>query len=430
MGWELFVGFRYLRSRRRENFVSVITLISTLSVLLGVMVLTIVLSVMTGFEEDLRSRILGLHAHLSLSDRLGRGMIDTPNELAKLMAEDPRVVAAAPVISSQMLVSARGRMYGVYARGVEPGSSSSVHGITEFVVEGSADSLGTRQRVAAPPVRLGEEPAAGAGDAPPLPTVMIGRELAQRLGVALGETVTLMVPNLSATPLGALPRSRRFVVAALYDSGLVEYDSGLVYLGIEEARSLLGLGPVATGVEAVLHDPYSAPAVARDINDKLGLPYYAESWTEVHRNVFEALKLEKTVYFLVLLLIILVSSFTIVSALYMIVMEKRRDIAVLKAMGAPDRSVAAIFVAKGLLIGCFGTAAGVLLGYLACLALDRYEFIDLPEGVFYVSTLPVRIVASNFAMVAAASVTICLGACLFPAWKAARVIPVDVLRYE
>jgi lipoprotein-releasing system permease protein len=432
MGWELFVGFRYLRSRRRENFVSVITLISTLSVLLGVMVLTIVLSVMTGFEEDLRSRILGLHAHLSLSDRLGRGMIDTPNELAKLMAEDPRVVAAAPVISSQMLVSARGRMYGVYARGVEPGSSSSVHGITEFVVEGSADSLGTRQRVAAPPVRLGDEPAAGegAGDAPPLPTVMIGRELAQRLGVALGETVTLMVPNLSATPFGALPRSRRFVVAALYDSGMVEYDSGLVYLGIEEARSLLGLGPVATGVEAVLHDPYSAPAVARDINDKLGLPYYAESWTEVHRNVFEALKLEKTVYFLVLLLIILVSSFTIVSALYMIVMEKRRDIAVLKAMGAPDRSVAAIFVAKGLLIGCFGTAAGVLLGYLACLALDRYEFIDLPEGVFYVSTLPVRIVASNFAMVAAASVTICLGACLFPAWKAARVIPIDVLRYE
>jgi lipoprotein-releasing system permease protein len=396
------------------------------------MVLTIVLSVMTGFEEDLRSRILGLHAHLSLSDRLGRGMIDTPNELAKLMAEDPRVVAAAPVISSQMLVSARGRMYGVYARGVEPGSSSSVHGITEFVVEGSADSLGTRQRVAAPPVRLGDEPAAGegAGDAPPLPTVMIGRELAQRLGVALGETVTLMVPNLSATPFGALPRSRRFVVAALYDSGMVEYDSGLVYLGIEEARSLLGLGPVATGVEAVLHDPYSAPAVARDINDKLGLPYYAESWTEVHRNVFEALKLEKTVYFLVLLLIILVSSFTIVSALYMIVMEKRRDIAVLKAMGAPDRSVAAIFVAKGLLIGCFGTAAGVLLGYLACLALDRYEFIDLPEGVFYVSTLPVRIVASNFAMVAAASVTICLGACLFPAWKAARVIPIDVLRYE
>jgi lipoprotein-releasing system permease protein len=424
MGWELFVGFRYLRSRRRENFVSVITVISTLSVLLGVMVLTIVLSVMTGFEEDLRSRILGLHPHLSVTDRLGRGMVDNPGELASVVAEDPRVVAAAPVISAQMLVSAHGRMYGVYARGVEPGTSSSVHGITAFVVEGSADALGTSQPVAGATLEEGGE------KPPPLPTVMIGRELGRRLGVVLGDSLTLMVPNLMATPLGALPRSRRFVVAAMYDSGMVEYDSGLVYLGIEDARALLGLGPVATGVEAVLRDPYEAPAVARDINEKFGLPYYAESWTEVHRNVFEALKLEKTVYFLVLLLIILVSSFTIVSALYMIVMEKRRDIAVLKAMGAADRSIAAIFVAKGLLIGCFGTAAGALLGYLSCVALDRYEFINLPEGVFYVSTLPVRIVASNFAMVASASVAICLGACLFPAWKAARVIPVDVLRYD
>jgi lipoprotein-releasing system permease protein len=423
MGWELFVGFRYLRSRRRESFVSVITLISTLSVLLGVMVLTIVLSVMTGFEEDLRGRILGLHPHLSLSDRLGHGVISDPGKFAEMLAADPRVVAAAPVISAQMLVSAHGRMQGVYARAVEPESSSSVHGITKFVVEGSAATLGTRQLPLMPTNRDGEP-------AIPLPTVMIGRELGQRLGVTVGDPVSLAVPNLAATPIGALPRSRRFVVAAVYDSGMVEYDSGLVYLSIRDARALLGYGEVATGVEAVLHDPYEAAEVAADINRKLGLPYYAESWTEVHRNVFEALQLEKTVYFLVLLLIILVSSFTIVSALYMVVMEKRRDIAVLKTMGAGDRSIAAIFVAKGLLIGIFGTAAGVLLGYLACLALDRYEFIDLPEGVFYVSTLPVRIVASNFLTVAAASVAICLGACLFPAWKAARVIPVDVLRYE
>ena len=423
MGWELFVGFRYLRSRRRENFVSVITLISTLSVLLGVMVLTIVLSVMTGFEEDLRGRILGLHPHLSLSDRLGHGVISDPQKFAALLAADSRVIAAAPVISAQMLVSAHGRIQGVYARAVEPANSSSVHGITRFVVEGSAEALAQRQ-VPLPPTTTSPD------EAIPLPTLMIGRELAQRLGVTVGDPVSLSVPNLEATPLGALPRSRRFVVAAIYDSGMVEYDSGLVYLAIDEARSLLGYGDVATGVEAVLHDPYEAPAVAADVNKEIGLPYYAESWTEVHRNVFEALQLEKTVYFLVLLLIILVSSFTIVSALYMVVMEKRRDIAVLKAMGAGDVSVASIFVAKGLLIGVIGTFAGVLLGYLACVALDRYQFIDLPEGVFYVSTLPVKIVASNFAMVAAASVSICLGACLFPAWKAARVIPVDVLRYE
>ncbi len=423
MGWEFLVGLRYLRSRRRENFVSVITGISTLSVVIGVAVLTIVLSVMTGFEEDLRSRILGLHAHVNLADRMGGGMLRDPQQFADLVAEDERVLGAAPVISAQMLASANGRIYGVFARGVEPSVDSAVHGIMDFVVEGDAADLAER--------RLPALPDADADvSAVPLPGIMIGRDLARRLGVGLGGVASLMVPTMNASPFGALPRSRRFVVVAIYQSGMVEYDSGLVYLGIEEARTLLSLGPVATGIEAVLHDPYDAAEVAADLNARLGLPYHAQSWTEVHRNVFEALQLEKTVYFLVLLLIILVSSFTIVSALYMIVMEKRRDIAVLKSMGATDRSVAIIFVAKGLLIGVLGTAVGIVVGYLACLGLDRYEFIDLPEGVFYVSTLPVRIVASNFAVVAAASVGICFGACLFPAWKAARVVPVDVLRYE
>jgi lipoprotein-releasing system permease protein len=414
MRWELFVGLRYLRSRRRENFVSVITVISTLSVLLGVMVLTIVLSVMTGFEEDLRNRILGLNPHIRIGEQLAGGVISDPDELAAVVAEQPHVTAAAPVISSQMLISADGRMFGVYARGVDPRSPSSVHGILDFVKEGDTASLGERHEY---------------GDGS-LPGVMIGMELSRRLGVGLGDPVSLTVPTLGASPLGALPRSRRFLVTALYDSGMVEYDSGLVYLALDDVRALLGLGHVATGIEAVVDDPYRAPEVARQLNDKLGLPYYAQSWTEIHRNVFEALRLEKTVYFLVLLLIILVAAFTIVATLYMVVMEKRRDVAVLKAMGATNTSVALIFVHKGLLIGVLGTGLGALLGYLACLGLDRYKLIDLPEGVFYVATLPVRIVPANFLMVASASVIICLAATLFPAWKAARVVPVDVLRYE
>jgi lipoprotein-releasing system permease protein len=330
------------------------------------------------------------------------------------MREDPRVIDAAAVISSQMLVAANGQILGVYARGVDVASASGVHGIVAFVKEGDAAELGARH-----------EREGGL-----LPGLMIGRELSRRLGVTLGEVLTVMVPSISASPVGALPRSRRFVVVAIYDSGMVEYDAGLVYLAIEDARALLKLGPVATGIEAVLENPNKAPQVAAALNERIGMPYWVQSWTEIHRNVFEALQLEKTVYFLVLLLIILVSAFTIVATLYMVVMEKRRDIAVLKTMGANDRSIAMIFVAKGLLIGVLGTGAGALLGYLACLGLDRYEFIDLPEGVFYVSTLPVRIVASNFVLVSAASVAICLGACLFPAWKAARVVPVDVLRYE
>jgi len=414
MSWELFVSLRYLRSRRNERFVSVITGISASSVLLGVMVLTIVLSVMTGFEEDLRARILGLNPHIRVSDRLRGGTIADPEALAKAVAQEKGVKAAAPVVSSQMLVAKDGRMLGVLARGVEPNSDSSVHGILDFIVEGDVRSLGERHSY----------------DGAELPGLMIGRELGRRIGVDLGDVVTVMVPSVMASPLGALPRSRRFLITAVYDSGMVEYDSGLVYLSLDDARQLLGLGPVATGIEAVLDDPYAAPRVAAELNAQLGMPYWAQSWTDVHRNVFEALQLEKTVYFLVLLLIILVSAFTIVATLFMVVMEKRRDIAVLKAMGATDRSVAMIFVLKGLLIGVLGTGLGVLFGYLACLGLDRYHFIDLPEGVFYVSTLPVRIVTSNFVVVAASSIVICLAACLFPAWKAARVVPVDVLRYE
>ncbi len=414
MGWELFVGLRYLRSRRNERFVSVITAISTVSVLLGVMVLTIVLSVMTGFEEDLRRRILGLNPHIRVVDRITGGMIADPQRFVEIVESNPEVLAAAPVVTAQMLVSANGRMLGVVGRGVETSDGRSAIGILDFVVEGDAETLGRRH----------------AFENSELPGVMIGRELSRRTGVRLGDALTLMVPSMSATPFGAIPRSRRFVVAAVYDSGMVEYDAGLVYLAIDDARALLKLDSVATGVEAVLADPYDAPAVAAELNQRLGIPYWAQSWTEVHRNVFEALQLEKTVYFLVLMLIILVAAFTIVASLYMIVMEKRRDVAVLKSMGATDRSVALIFVLKGLLIGALGTFSGVTLGYIACVLLGRYEFIDLPEGVFYVSTVPVRIVPGNFAVVAACSIVICLAATLFPAWKAARVVPVDVLRYE
>jgi lipoprotein-releasing system permease protein len=414
VGWELFVGLRYLRSRRSEAFVSVITVISTLGVLLGVMVLTMTLAIMTGFEEDLRARILGLHPHLRVTSLLGTGVIDKPDDIVMVLRSDPRVEDAAAVVQSQMLASNGDTMLGVFARGVDGTSGSSTAGIERYVVEGKIEDIGKRV------------PADGSE----LPTVMIGRELADKLYVERGDIVRLMSPRISASPMGALPRSRRFVVAAIFDSGMVEYDGALVFMGIDDARALFGVGPIATGIEARLVEPYSAPEVAAALNERIGVPYNVQPWTEAHHNVFAALKLEKTAYFLILLLIILVAAFTIVSTLYMVVMEKRRDIAVLKTMGAGDASIARIFVMKGLLIGWVGTLAGALFGWLGCLALSKYEFIQLPPGVFYVNTLPIRLDPENFAMVMLASMVICLGACLFPAWKASRVVPVDVLRYE
>lgn len=414
MSWELFVGLRYLRSRRSEAFVSVITFISTVGVLLGVMVLTMTLAIMTGFEEDLRARILGLHPHLRVTNRLGGNVIEDPDRVVEALRADPRVLDAAAVLQSQMLAAAGDSMVGVFARGVDTSAVSSTAGIEKYVVEGSIADIGRRVEL----------------DGVELPSVMIGRELADKLLVERGDTIRLMSPRLSASPLGAMPRARRVVVAGIFRSGMVEYDGALVFMGIDDARALFGVGHIASGVEARLREPWEAPEVAAAVGEAVGLPYWVEPWTDAHRNVFAALQLEKTAYFLILLLIILVAAFTIVSTLYMVVMEKRRDIAVLKTMGADDRSIARIFVMKGLLIGGVGTGLGALFGWLGCVALSKYEFIKLPEGVFYVNTLPIRLEPGNFAMVMAASMAICLGACLFPAWKAARVVPVDVLRYE
>ncbi len=414
MRWEYLVGLRYVRARRSETFVSVITLISTLGVLIGVTVMTITLSVMTGFEQDLRSRILGLQPHLRLTNRLTAGVVDDPLILAKEMASNKHVIEAAPVLNAQLILSVGDALSGVYARGVDPATHSSTFGIAGMITEGSLEGIGKFKDVA------------GAK----LPGVVIGHALSKQLGIALGDVVTLMSPKLSASPFGVLPRSKRFYIAGIFDSGMSEYDTGLVYLSIDAARRLVGLGNVATGIEARIDDPYRAPEVAAELNKTIGMPYWVESWTEAHRNVFAALQLEKTVYFLVLLLIILVAAFAIVATLYMVVMEKRRDIGVLKAMGATNSSVAAIFVFKGALIGTLGTSLGALLGYIVCLGLARYHFIDLPKGVFYVSTLPVRIVGANFAAVCGASMAICLLATIFPAWKATKVAPVDILRYE
>jgi lipoprotein-releasing system permease protein len=286
--------------------------------------------------------------------------------------------------------------------------------------EGSA-----RRKHRAPPRDDGDEPRKVT-----LSGVIIGQELARQLGVEIGDPVSVISPLGTPSPVGMIPKVKRFVVAGTFDSGMFDYDSSLIYMSLPDAQRFFSLGDSVTGIEIRVTDIYQSTDVARRIEHELGAPYHARDWMEVNRNLFLAFKLEKVVYFIVLSLIVLVAAFNIVATLIMVVMEKRKDIAILKSMGATSGSVARIFLFKGMIIAVVGTGLGVLGGWLGCLVLARYQFIELPKDVFYVSTLPVRMYPENFCVVALASVVICLLATIYPARQAAGLAPVEVIRYE
>jgi len=419
--YELFISLRYLRAKRREAFISLITAISMIGVMIGVMTLNIVLSVMTGFEEDLRDRILGFNPHIVLSSL--SGATGDYNHLVEKARQVPGVVAAAPFIYSQVMVTSRQSVAGVLVRGLEPALASDVVDVVDHLKNGTIEGLGRPQQVT---IRDGAEERTVT-----LSGIIIGQELARQLGVIVGDPINVISPlNTTPGPLGMVPKVKRFVVTALFDSGMYNYDEGLMIMSLADAQSFFGLGERVTGIEVRVQDVYAAQAIARRLEATLGFPYRARDWTEINRNLFAALALEKTVYFIVLLLIVLVAAFNIIATLIMVVMEKRKDIAVLKSMGATSRSIGRIFVYKGLIIGVIGTLLGTLFGYGGCWLLDRYHFIELPKDVFYVSTLPVKIYPENFLMVGAASVVICLLATIYPARQAAGLAPVEVIRYE
>ncbi len=421
MHYELFISFRYLRAKRREIFISLITTISTLGVLIGVMVLNVTLAIMTGFEEDLRSRILGFNPHILLSSL--NGPLDAYEQVAEQVRQVPGIAAAAPFLYGQVMVSSPRGVSGVVVRGVEPALASAVVNIADHIKEGSLARLGQKQLV-----HLGN----GTGQrSVELAGIVIGEELADQLGLLIGDPITLISP-LGGTPgpLGMAPRLKRFVVVGLFDSGMVEYDSGLLYMALQDAQQFFKLDRQVSGLEIRLQEVYNAQPIARQIEELLGFPYKARDWTEINRNLFTALSLEKFVYSIVILLIVLVAAFNIVATLIMVVMEKRKDIALLKSMGASDAAIGRIFIYKGLVIGLVGTLLGTLSGFVLCWLLQRYEFIELPPDVWYVSTVPIKMSVHNFLIVGLASVAICLGATIYPARQAARLAPVEVIRYE
>jgi lipoprotein-releasing system permease protein len=416
MKYELFMGLRYLRSRRREGFISLITMISVLGVMIGVMTLIVVMAVMTGFEETLRDRLLGVNSHIAVIKP--GDTVTGYRELTQRLAQEEGVVGAAPIVYGQVMVTSGRRVSGVVVRGIDPDRVTSVVDVGQFIQQGNFEELKRLHKVEVD------------GQTLELPGLIIGSRLVGQLGANPGATVQVISPMAAPSALGMIPKIRRFVVVGEFRTGMHEYDNTLIYMNLAEAQKFFEMGDAVTAVELRVGNVYRAQRIAERIQKELGFNYIAEDWSRLWPNLFSALRLEKTVYFLVLLLMIMIGAFNIISTLTMVVMEKRRDIAILQSMGAARRSIRKIFLIKGCVIGAVGTVAGIVLGYALCLLIERYEFIQLPEGVFLIPTVPVRMYLSNFVLIAVSSFIICLLASIYPARQAAKLDPVEIIRYE
>ena len=406
---EYFIGLKYLLAKRKQTFISIITAISVSGVAVGVMALIVVLAVMSGFEKELKDRILGATAHVHVTSL--EGSVQDPFALARRVGEMDGVAATSPYIFSQVMISSGTASTGGVLRGVDVDTIGKVTRLPRDIRKGRIEDLGNQS-------------------AKGLPGVILGKELAANLGVSTGDLVEVLVPGGNVTPMGAFPGVARFRVVGLSESGMYEYDSSFAYVSLEEAGRLMGMEGRATGVEAKVDDIYQAGRIAARIKEELGYPYWAKDWMQSNRNLFSALKLEKVVMFIILVLIVMVAAFNIISTLIMVVMDKTKDIAVLMTLGATRKTIRRIFALEGLLIGVAGTFAGTISGGLLCYLLRRYEFIHLPSDVYYISTLPVALSPGILILVGVSSILICFLATLYPARQASLVEPAEAIRYE
>ena len=414
MSYELFIGLRYLKAKRKQTFVSLITLISIAGVMVGVTALIVVIAVMNGFKEDLRDKILGVTSHVVISRFDGN--ISKYQEVRAKVGEVSGVNAATPFIYTQVMISSRKAISGAVLRGIEPKTASQVINLPKNMRAGSLEELEAENK----PEGMRSTPG-----------IILGNELARNIGALRGEPVTVISPLGRLTPLGRVPRSQTFRVAGIFDSGMYEYDSTIAYVSLWAAQRFLGIGDRVTGIEVRVDEIYEADQVAKAIGKALdGYPYWSRDWMRMNKNLFSALKLEKIVMFIILTLIILVAAFNIVGTLIMVVIEKTRDIAILKSMGATRRSIMKIFMIEGAVIGLVGTLLGLLGGYTLCKLLATYKFIELPSDVYYISTLPVQMNPFDVALIALAAIVITLAASVYPAWQASRFDPAEAIRYE
>jgi lipoprotein-releasing system permease protein len=411
MSFETFIGRRYLRAKQKQAFISLITILSIAGVAVGVMALIVVISVMTGFEADLKSRILGGQPQVMIM-RHG-GAFTKYRQILQEVEKTPGVEAATPFIYAQIMLRSKNGASGAVLRGIDPESAGRV--------------MKTLQNLKLP---SSTDAQSFPSSSPDIPGIVLGRELAKNLGVLEGDVIYLISPRGMLSPIGHVPAMKQFKVTGFFESGMYEYDQTFAYINIRDAQRIMRLGDSVTGLDIRVTDLYDARNIAQKITGKLGFPYWARDWMQMNRNLFKALKLERRVMFIILTLIILVAAFNIASSLIMMVMGKTRDIAILKAMGATERSVRKIFVFNGMVIGTIGTLIGLALGLIICTALKHYNIHELTGDIYYfTTTLPVKLELVDVLSIIVAALLICFLATLYPARQASKLNPVDAIRY-